>query len=336
MSKKNIYVAYTGGTIGMQPSPQGFKPAAGFLSETVLNMPEFHRPEMPNFVIHEYDELIDSSDMDPSHWQQIAEDIKDNYQQYDGFIILHGTDTMAYTASALSFIFDDLSKPVIVTGSQIPLSELRSDGQVNLLNALYIAANYPIPEVCLFFNNKLLRGNRSRKTDADGFDAFASPNFPVLLEAGINIELVEGTVQEPTQAPLRVQEVKPQPIGVITLYPGISANVIKNTLLQPVNALILLSYGVGNAPQNQEILNLLKQAYDNDIIVVNCTQCMHGKVNMDGYATGHALHQVGVVSGLDMTLEATLAKLHCLLSLDISAAEVRDKMTSNLRGELSE
>ncbi len=188
--KKHIYVAYTGGTIGMRPSSQGFVPAAGFLSETVAKMPEFHRSEMPNFTIHEYNNLIDSSDMSPSDWQKIANDIHHNYQQYDAFIILHGTDTMAYTASALSFMLEDLGKPVIVTGSQIPLAQLRSDGQVNLLNALYIAANYPIAEVTLFFNNQLFRGNRSRKLDADGFNAFDSPNFPPLLKAGINMSLI--------------------------------------------------------------------------------------------------------------------------------------------------
>ena len=187
--KKHIYVAYTGGTIGMRPSSQGFIPAAGFLSQTLANMPEFHRSEMPDFTIHEYNNLIDSSDMSPSDWQKIANDIQQNYLQYDAFIILHGTDTMAYTASALSFMLEDLGKPVIVTGSQIPLAQLRSDGQINLLNALYIAANYPIAEVTLFFNNQLFRGNRSRKLDADGFNAFDSPNFPPLLKAGINIEV---------------------------------------------------------------------------------------------------------------------------------------------------
>lgn len=336
MQKKRIYVAYTGGTIGMQPSNKGYVPVKGFLADTVQKMPEFYRSEMPEFVIHEYDALIDSSDMDPSHWMQIAQDIQQNYQQFDGFIILHGTDTMAYTASALSFMLDNLDKPIIVTGSQIPLAELRSDGQTNLLNALYIAANYPIPEVSLFFNNKLLRGNRSRKTDADGFDAFTSPNFPVLLQAGINIEVVAGKVSLAKGNELKVQPVAPQPVGVITLYPGISDKVIHNTLMQPVKALILLSYGVGNAPQNEGILQELKRAHDKQIMVVNCTQCMHGKVNMEGYATGKALQQVGVVSGMDMTPEAALAKLHFLLSTGLDFELSRKKMSSNIKGELSE
>lgn len=333
--KKRIYIAYTGGTIGMQPSPNGYIPVAGFLTETLKKMPEFHRPEMPEFVIKEYSSLIDSSDMTPAHWMQIANDIKAHYADFDGFIILHGTDTMAFTASALSFIFNDLKKPVIVTGSQIPLAELRSDGQQNLLNALFIAANYPIPEVTLFFNNNLMRGNRSRKTDADGFNAFTSPNYPTLLEAGINIEYKKGVLKEPESNQLIVQEITPQPVGVITLYPGISELVLRNTLQQPVKALILLSYGVGNAPQNSAVLNELMNAYENEVLVVNCTQCVHGKVNMQGYATGHALEDVGVVSGMDMTPEAALAKLHYLLSKDVSFDEARELVSKSLKGELT-
>jgi L-asparaginase len=332
--KKQIYVAYTGGTIGMRPSPQGYIPAAGFLTETLAKMPEFHRAEMPNFTIHEYDCLLDSSDMSPQDWQQIADDIQANYADYDGFIILHGTDTMAYTASALSFMLEDLCKPVIVTGSQIPLAELRSDGQINLLNALYIAANYPIAEVSLYFNNKLFRGNRCRKIDADGFEAFGSPNFPVLLSAGIDIELVSGVITQAKKNSLTVSQVSSQPIGVITLYPGISAEVIRNTLQQPVRALILLSYGVGNAPKHPALLDQLRLAEKNDIIVLNCTQCFSGKVNMNGYANGHVLREIGVVSGNDMTPEAALAKLHYLLSKDLPIKEIKRQLLTSLRGEL--
>lgn len=320
----------------MKPSKQGYVPAAGFLADTLKKMPEFHRSEMPLFTLHEYDNLIDSSDMDPSDWQRIADDISDNYDKYDGFIILHGTDTMAYTASALSFMLEDLSKPVIVTGSQIPLAELRSDGQVNLLNALYVAANYPIAEVGLFFNNRLLRGNRSRKVDADGFSAFDSPNFPPLLEAGINIRVKAGSLAKAPNNTIKVSNVKAQPIGMVSLYPGIAPEVIKNTLQQPVNALILLSYGVGNAPQNPELIAQLKYAKSRQIPVLNCTQCMRGRVNMGGYATGHGLREVGVLSGSDMTPEAALAKLHYLLSKDLPFEEISQLLTQNLRGELSD
>jgi L-asparaginase len=306
------------------------------MDKQLAGMPEFHRPEMPEYTIHEYSPLMDSSDMTPLDWQTIADDIRANYDKYDGFVILHGTDTMAYTASALSFMLENLGKPVIVTGSQIPLAELRSDGQANLLNALHIAANYPINEVTLFFNNKLMRGNRSTKSHADGFNAFTSPNLNPLLEAGINIQLSNNVkVNEQPKGAFKVHNITPQPIGVITMYPGISHEVIRNTLLQPVNAMILLTFGVGNAPQNPELLQHLKDASERGVIVVNLTQCLAGKVNMGGYATGCALAEAGVVSGYDMTPEAALAKLHYLLSQNLGYEEVKAQMQQVLRGEMS-
>ena len=335
--KKRIYVAYTGGTIGMMQSTQGFVPAKGHLTESINALPEFHRSEMPDFTISEYQPLIDSSNMTPSDWQRIADDIKANYDDYDGFVVLHGTDTMAYTSSALSFMFENLSKPVIVTGSQIPLSQLRSDGQVNVLNALFIAANYPISEVSLFFNNKLYRGNRCIKAYADGFNAFDSPNMPVLLEAGINIQLVAGTLAHSVDnvEPLQLSIMTPQPVGVVHLYPGISSEVIENVIKQPVKALILRSYGVGNAPQDKALLACLRKAKEQGIVVVNCSQCIKGTVNMSGYATGNALSETGVISGHDMTLEATLTKLHYLLSKNLSYDEMCEQMDKSLRGELT-
>jgi L-asparaginase len=337
MLKKRIYVAYTGGTIGMMQSTQGFVPAKGHLTESINALPEFHRSEMPEFTISEYHPLIDSSNMTPSDWQRIADDIKANYDDYDGFVVLHGTDTMAFTSSALSFMFENLRKPVIVTGSQIPLSQLRSDGQVNVLNALYIAANYPISEVSLFFNNKLYRGNRCIKAYADGFNAFDSPNMPVLLEAGINIQLVAGTLANSVDdvEPLQLSTITPQPVGVVHLYPGISSDVIENVIKQPVKALILRSYGVGNAPQDEALLSCLRKAKEQGIVVVNCSQCIKGTVNMSGYATGNALSETGVISGHDMTLEATLTKLHYLLSKNLSYDEMCQQMDISLRGELT-
>ncbi|MDV6326981.1 asparaginase [Idiomarina sp. Sol25] len=335
MPRKKIYVAYTGGTIGMKKSAQGYVPVAGHLSRCVENMPEFFRDEMPEFTINEYSPLMDSSNMTPSDWVIIARDIERNYDDYDGFVILHGTDTMAYTASALSFMLQNLSKPVIVTGSQIPLAALRSDGQTNLLNSLYVAANYPIPEVGLFFNNTLYRGNRSTKADANGFKAFASPNYPSLLEAGIQIQLNAGELSEPSSQSLKVIEMTPQPIGVVMLYPGISADIVKNQLQQPVKAMILQSYGVGNAPQDEALLTSLKEGINQGITILNCTQCFRGRVNMDGYATGNALAEIGIVSGADMTIEAALTKLHYLLSQDLSPSKMQKLLQKNLRGELT-
>lgn len=337
MHKKKIYIAYTGGTIGMSPTPTGYVPLTGHLQNTLANMPEFHRAEMPEFTLHEYAPLMDSSDMSPEDWNRVAADIQQHYDDFDGFVILHGTDTMAYTASALSFMLQGLNKPVIVTGSQIPLSELRSDGQVNLLNALYLAANYPLPEVTLYFNNKLLRGNRATKSDADGFDAFSSPNFPTLIDVGIAIKLNRAVKQHlPGRRQLRVQPITPQPIGMIRLYPGIMPELIQNILRQPVRALLLHSYGVGNAPNNPALLGALKKAAEDGIIIVNCSQCMKGRVNMNGYATGHHLLETGTISGADMTTEATLTKLHYLLSQQLPTELIREKMQLNLCGELSD
>ena len=335
MPKKSIYVAYTGGTIGMQRSDNGYIPVSGHLQRQLALMPEFYRPEMPDFTVHEYAPLIDSSDMTPDDWRHIAQDVAENYDSYDGFVILHGTDTMAFTASALSFMLENLGKPVIVTGSQIPLEALRSDGQPNLLHAVYLAAHYPVIEVGLFFNNTLFRGNRTTKAHADGFDAFASPNLPPLLEAGIHIRHVAPPLPRNVGASLVVHPIIPQPVGVVTLYPGISADVVGNFLRQPVKALILRTYGVGNAPQHPALLEELQRAVARGSIVVNLTQCFSGRVNMGGYATGNALARAGVISGYDMTVEATLTKLHFLLSQSLPVEHIRQVMQHNLRGELT-
>ncbi|WP_054981266.1 asparaginase [Pseudoalteromonas sp. P1-9] len=335
MKRKKIYIAYTGGTIGMKKSSKGYIPAEGFLTQTVKASAEFNREEMPLFDIHEYCPLIDSSDMSPTHWQQIADDIKAKYAEYDGFVVLHGTDTMAYTASALSFMLENLTKPVIVTGSQIPLSQLRSDGQVNLLNAMYLAANYPIGEVSLYFNNQLYRGNRATKMHADGFAAFGSPNMSPLAKVGINIELVAGQLSPSLNNKLDVTTITPQQIAVLHLYPGISVDLIKSMMTDSLKALVLLSFGVGNAPQNPEMLELFSSATQAGLVIINLTQCIQGSVNMGGYATGNALLNAGVISGYDMTLEACLTKLHYLLSQNLEVETVRHLMQDNLKGELT-
>jgi L-asparaginase len=332
--KKNIYVAYTGGTIGMKPSKDGFVPVKGHLLETIASMPEFYHDDMPEFEIFEYDPLIDSANVSPKIWQVLAIDIQTRYHDFDGFIILHGTDTMSYTASALSFVFENLSKPVIITGSQIPLSQLRTDARVNLLNALYIAAYHPISEVCLFFNNRLFRGNRTTKQSADGFDAFVSPNYPILLEAGIKIKNIAGKQQRIRNTRLNLTEIKPQSIAILHIFPGLDWAILDNLLKSPLQALLLLTYGVGNAQQDKRLLSILKEATDRGILIVNCSQCLKGSVNMTGYATGYALQEAGVVSGLDMTTEAVVAKLYYLLSQRMPKKVIKELLSVDLRGEL--
>ena len=335
VSKKRIYIAYTGGTIGMKPSKDGFVPVEGYLSETIAAMPEFYHDDMPEFEIFEYNPLIDSANVSPEIWHTLAIDIKKRYHDFDGFLILHGTDTMSYTASALSFVFENLSKPVIITGSQIPLSQLRTDARINLLNALYIAAYHPINEVCLFFNNRLFRGNRTTKQYADGFDAFVSPNYPALLEAGIEIKNIAGTQHKIINTRLNLTEIKSQSIAILHIFPGLDWTILESVLTSQLQALVLLTYGVGNAQQDERLLSILKAATDRGILIVNCSQCLKGSVNMEGYATGHALSEAGVISGLDMTTETVISKLYYLLSQDLPSKVIKELFSVNLRGELS-
>jgi L-asparaginase len=337
MRKKSVYIAYVGGTIGMQKTEQGYSTAKGFLQAQIETMPELESDLMPSVTIHEYDPLLDSSNMTPNDWVNIAQDIFHHYQDYDGFIVLHGTDTMAYTASALSFMLQNIGKTVIVTGSQIPLVEIRNDARLNLINSLLIASNYQIPEVCLYFNSKLMRGNRTRKVNASGFDAFASPNFAPLGTAGVDLSIEWNAIQPQPSEPFQVVAPNTIPnVAHIRLFPGMSVEVLRNLLQPPVQGLILETYGTGNAPdKNPNFLAALKAAVDRGVVIVSCTQCLQGTVDLDEYATGNALKQVGVLSGHDMTPEAALTKLFFLFSLGLSSDTVRTLMTRNLRGELT-
>lgn len=337
MPKPRVFIAYTGGTIGMKKSPTGYVPVAGYLAQRMSVMPEFQREEMPDYTIHEYEPLLDSSNMSPLEWGKIAADIVTHYDAYDGFIIIHGTDTMAYTAAALSFMLESLGKPVILTGSQIPLVEVRSDARENLITAMILAAQFRIPEVCIYMNGRLLRGNRAQKVNATGFDAFDSPNFPVLGQVGVQIEVNWPLVLPASPFPCRLQAVRPQTaIAALRLFPGISANLVRRVVEMPLQGLVLETYGAGNAPSdNTTLLRALAQANERGTIIVNCTQCLRGRVDMDDYATGHALKEVGVVNGYDMTAEAALAKLYYLLSQDWTVDRVKRLMESDLRGELT-
>jgi 60kDa lysophospholipase len=353
-SQKKLLVIYTGGTIGMKNSPQGYVPAAGFLNDflsqsSILNDRDFKKDSgnfrLPlsqkhqNEVIYdlmEYNSLLDSSNMGMEDWGKIAQDIFENYKKYDAFVILHGTDTMAFTASALSFMLKNLQKTVILTGSQIPLSELRNDGLDNLLGALLIAGNYEIPEVGIYFNNHLLRGNRVTKVSASELEAFKSGNYPPLVSVGIDFQVNWNAVlPASTSQEFSIQKEMSPDIGTLRLFPGITKETILNFAKPPLKGLVLHTFGTGNAPAKPEFINALKHASDSGIIIINCTQCLQGKVEAH-YQTGKILADAGVISGSDMTVEAAMCKLSYLLAQKLSVEEIKLEMTKNLRGELSE
>jgi len=332
----------------MTRTPSGYVPAPGNLEKEMAQIRKLQDPSMPEYTVHQYDPLLDSANITPADWTKIARDIEKHYSSYDGFVVLHGTDTMAYTASALSFMFEGLRKPVILTGSQIPLCEVRNDGRENLITSLLIAANYPINEVCLYFGNRLLRGCRAVKKSADGFDAFESPNFPQLGTVGVDIEINRSLLAPARQArsgpakahrksaKLVVREIRETPVCALRLFPGISAQLVRNLLQPPLKGLILEAYGVGNGPDhNQDFLSALKEATARGVVILVCTQCLAGTVNLGGYQSGSALVKAGVISGHDMTPEAALAKILFLFSQGYSSAEVKKKMGQDLCREMT-
>jgi L-asparaginase len=336
---KRIYIAYTGGTIGMLKTAKGYSPAPGYLESQVRAMPEMLDEAMPEFVIQEYDPLLDSANMRPADWLKIARDIYDRYAAFDGFVVLHGTDTMAYTASALPFLLGGLGKTVILTGSQISLCEVRSDARKNLITAMLVAANFSITEVCLLFSDQLLRGCRSVKVDAEGFDAFASPNYPPLGEIGTDIEVNWELVLSPPEpgTPLELREIQEQMVATLRLHPGIPAQVIRNALQPPIKALVLEAYGVGNGPhRDREFIAAIREATERGVIVVACSQCLKGRVDLGDYETGVALAEAGVISGFDMTTEAALAKMIYIFSYFDQDERVKNLVQTDMVGELTE
>jgi len=275
--------------------------------------------------------------MTPAEWVKIARDVEKHYDRYDGFVVLHGTDTMAYTASALPFLLGGLRKPVIITGSQIPLCEIRNDARENLITSLMLAANHAIPEVCLYFGGKLIRGCRATKVSADGFAAFDSPNFPLLGAVGIEIEINWDLVREPRGSErIRVPELTRPIVSALRLFPGISPELVRNVLRPPLQGLVLEAYGVGNGPdQDRAFVDALADATKRGVVIVDCTQCLEGTVNLHEYAAGSALARAGVISGFDMTAEAALAKLYYLFGRRYSSQRVKSEMQKDLRGEVT-
>lgn len=340
--KASLLLIYTGGTIGMKEDPveHTLKP---FDFSQILD----EAPELGKFAYridaHTFDPLIDSSDVEPSLWQALAGLIQDNYDRYDGFVILHGTDTMAYSASALSFMLDGLTKPVIFTGSQLPIGVPRTDGRENLISSVEIAAakdargNALVPEVCICFDNMLMRGNRTTKVNSENFRAFASENCPPLAEAGINIRYNSGLIRYPEPGTrLKVNLELDTRVSILKIHPGITPQVVRDILCgRETRAVILETYGSGNAPCKQWFTDMVREAADSGKILLNITQCPKGSVNMNIYANGKTLKDLGVASGYDSTTESALAKLFHLMGQSRDNSWVRQKLEENLKGEIT-
>ena len=337
MKNKKVLIIYTGGTIGMKRTENGYKPAPNFLDEELHSIPDLSRDDFPSWELHEMNPLLDSSNMTLKEWNEIGRLIYENYEKYCGFVVLHGTDTMAYTASALSFILRGLDKPVVLTGSQIPLSEVRSDGRDNLITSILIASEGVANEVCLYFSGKLLRGNRARKMSADGLVAFKSPNYPLLAEVGITIKYNKSALLRHKEG--TVLEFLPfnnVPIGVLKVFPGIQFGLFEDIMTEKLQGIVLETFGSGNIPSGgDELLPIIKKAFASGSVVTVCSQCPIGTVTLGTYETSASLKGAGAVSGKDMTTEAAVAKLYHLFSLDIPKGEIKRLMEKNIAGELT-
>ena len=339
--KASLLLIYTGGTIGMKMNPENGTLCPFDFSQILDEVPELGKFAYKLDAVS-FDPIIDSSDIEPSIWQELANIISRKYDDYDGFVILHGTDTMAYSASALSFMLEGLTKPVIFTGSQLPVGVPRTDGKENLISAVEIAAakddngHARVPEVCIFFNNRLMRGNRTTKLSSDEFRAFTSPNLPPLAEAGISIKYNDPVIRKPSDwsSRLKVHTVLDTRVGILKIHPGITPEVVGDILCgSSTRAIILETYGSGNAPSKPWFLDIIRKAAVSKILL-NVTQCFSGSVNMDIYANGKALKESGVISGGDLTTEGALAKLFHLMGNHSDNKEVKGLLTENLRGEM--
>lgn len=337
-----VLLIYTGGTIGMVENLETGSLEAFNFSHLKSNVPEMKRLNF-NVEVYLFDPPLDSSEISPDKWQGIAKVVEDNYDDYDGFVILYGTDTMSYTASVLSLMFENLTKPVIFTGSQLPIGKLRTDGKENLITALEIAADKHedgrpvVPELCVYMQNLLMRGNRTTKINAENFSAFNSPNYPYLAEAGVDIRYHDQFILKPDyNKPVRFNFNLDTNVAVLKLFPGIQESVVRSVLSVPnLRGVVLETYGTGNAPRNQWFIDTLQEAIDKGVVFVNVTQCLYGNVEMHRYETGRHLEKLGVASGHDITTEAALAKLMILQGNGKTYDEVRRLMSVSLRGELT-
>lgn len=333
--KRRVCIINTGGTISMAPGANGFTPTHGLIGAALERIRAAHNDELPAYDLVEYDQLLDSSSIAVKEWVRIASDIRERYDAYDGFVVLHGTDTMAYTAAALSFMLDGLSKPVILTGSQIPIVELRNDARDNLVSALLLATE-DIPEVCLYFRNKLFRGNRVTKISSDDFIAFDSPNFPPLADAETRILVNRGLLRKPSPAGLRFHPFGEPKIAVLKMFPGIQFDLFETILTPDLKGIVIEAFGSGNIPDSHgALLRLMEKATDNGTVIVVCTQCVRGTAILGQYESSRDLVEAGAVSGYDLTVEAAVAKLYHLLSIGCEPATVREGMSLDLRGEIT-
>ena len=342
-NKSSLLLIYTGGTIGMKedPSIQALRPFD--FSQILAEVPEL-RKFAYKIDSYTFDPLIDSSDVEPSNWKKLVEIIEEKYDSYDGFVVLHGTDTMAYSASALSFMIEGLTKPIIFTGSQLPIGVPRTDGKENLISSVEIAAakdenGYAVvPEVCICFDSILMRGNRTTKINSSNFRAFRSVNYPPLAEAGISIRYNTQLIQRPADPearPIFHKDIDTR-VSILKIHPGITPQVVRDILCsKDSRAVIIETYGAGNAPSKDWFINLVKEASEMGKIILNVTQCMAGSVDMDIYATGKSLKLAGVLNGYDVTTEGALAKLFYLLGKYPENDAAKSYVEVNLRGEIS-
>ncbi|WP_217603441.1 asparaginase [Chitinophaga sp. GbtcB8] len=338
MSK--ILIIYTGGTVGMifDEKTKALRPI-GF-NEIRNNLPELYRMGI-DFYVYTFNPPIDSSDMHPEIWVELASIIEDRYDRYDGFVILHGSDTMAFTASALSFMLENLSKPVILTGSQLPIGKIRTDAKENIITAMEIAAtrqngHVMVPEVCIYFDFSLFRGNRSKKYNAEKFEAFYSMNYPPLAEAGIDIKYKRESVLPHPHQPLKVHKHLDDNVTVLKVFPGITRKCVEATLSVPgLKGVILETFGNGNANTQPWFIESLKKVIDKGAIVIDITQCDGGSVELGKYETSQYLKEIGVISGHDMTFEAAITKLMFVLGQELSQEDTKRLIEQPLRGELT-
>ena len=343
MYVSKILLIYTGGTIGMNRNPHTGALEPFDFEHLLSRVPEL--TQLPTQIAtYQFDPPIDSSDMSPMMWTELVHVISDRYDQYDGFVVLHGTDTMSYTASALSFMLQNLGKPVILTGSQLPIGQLRTDGKENLITSIEIAAERRqdgtarVPEVCIYFNGHLMRGNRTTKQSADAFNAFESFNYPHLADAGVEISYHDDFIHHP---PLPGKPMVPQfrldaNVIIFSLFPGVREDLIRHIIATPnLRSIVMRTFGSGNAPQSPWLISALREATRRGKVVVNISQCLQGCVEMGRYDTGYQLKEAGVISGADSTVEAAVTKLMYLQARYDCVDQVRRLMCQSLCGEIT-